>query len=92
MIPPRANVYAMIIFLFIFFVTVIVKGKTIFYPFLIFFRYFILTILSYFSNIFFFLSFFIIVSHSHCVIDADCPRNMCGFHFPPRCEEGDCVC
>ncbi|AES81963.1 putative Late nodulin [Medicago truncatula] len=57
MIPPRANVYAMIIFLFIFFVAMLVK-----------------------------------VSHSHCVIDAHCPRNMCGFHFPPRCVEGDCVC
>jgi len=34
----------------------------------------------------------VIVSHSHCVVDADCPRNMCGPHFPPRCVEGDCVC
>jgi len=30
MIPPKANFYAMIIFLYIFFVTMIVQGKTIF--------------------------------------------------------------
>ncbi|RHN51243.1 putative Late nodulin [Medicago truncatula] len=46
MIPPRANVYPMIIFLFIFFVTMFVK-----------------------------------VSHSHCVIDAHCPRNSADFIF-----------
>ncbi|RHN51181.1 hypothetical protein MtrunA17_Chr6g0465591 [Medicago truncatula] len=79
MIPPRANVYPMIIFLFIFFVTMFVKGKTI-SILLNFFGYFILNILSYFSNIFFF-SFFIIVSHSHCVIDAHCPRNSADFIF-----------